>query len=334
MTASPAAARPVLVTGAGGFIGRAVCAQLRAAGLPVRAGYRTAPPDAEGVACDLDAPDRLGDAVAGAGAIVHAAYRATARMPAQIEALLAAADAAGTTRLVFLSSIAVYGDRAGVLDEDAAPGRLDAYGAAKRACEERLLAWTRAGSPSRPRRAVILRPGIVYGRGSALWIDRPLAALRAGALGDLGPRGEGHAALVHVDDVAEAVRLALAAAVADDAGFSALALNLTGPERPTWNLFFRRLAEAAGLPAPRPIGPASFAARRALALPAKALARLGLPSPPRLAGFPSAGERGLFARKAEYPAGRAAARLGWRPDTPLAQGLARSFGGEPVRPDR
>ncbi len=183
-----------------------------------------------------------------------------------------------------------------------------------------LRAWLIA----RPgRRAVILRPGIVYGPGSTLWVDRPLAALEAGSLGDLGARGDGIAALIHVADVAEATRCALAALSGPGPGL--LAANLIGPETPRWNDYFARLAAAAGLPPPRPLKPLRLALLRALSLPAKALARLRLPVPRALRLVPAPGELRLFARAARYETHRARAELGFRATTPLAQGLADSL---------
>ncbi|MDP4006133.1 NAD(P)-dependent oxidoreductase [Methylobacterium sp. NEAU K] len=311
---------PVLVTGAGGFIGRAVVARLTRAGIPVRAGLRRPAPLAiAGVAstrCDLSAPAEIEAACAGAAMIVHAAGRETATMVAQLRALLDAAGRAGVERFVLFSSIAVYGTRTGHVREDDPPGDLDTYGAAKRTCEALLQAWIAAGVG---RRAVILRPGIVYGPGSDLWIARPAAALRAGVLGDLGRGGEGIAALIHLDDVAEATRAAVVAL--QGPGPAATALNLVGPESPTWNAYFAALSLKVGLGLPRRIGRIRLAVLRALAVPAKLLGRLGLPAPTALRLVPAAGEIRLFARAAQYDTRRAVAVLGVRPAIGLDRGL-------------
>lgn len=320
-------AGPVLVTGATGFIGRAVVGRLLADGMPVRAGRRgpVAPVGGEATHCDLDDPASLARALEGASAVVHAACRDPARMPAQLGALLDAASAAGVGRIVFFSSVAVHGGREGHLREDAEPaGPADPYGAAKRACEALLREWAR--EPGRDRSAIILRPGIVYGRGSRLWIDRPLAGLRAGTLGLLGRRGEGLAGLVHVDDVAGATRLALARLLAPGGpGFQDAAFTLVGSDRPSWNGYFQALAERAGIGPLRTIGPLELALLRTLAVPAKILTRLKLPAPAGLAQFPAAGELRLFARRASYDSGAAERGLGWRPSVSLAQGLALSL---------
>lgn len=319
---------PVLVTGAGGFIGRAAVARLRGAGLPVRMGLHRfpgggAPPDGS-VRCDLDEARSLDAACAGASAIVHAAGRNAVAMPDQLRTLLAAADRAGIGRIVFLSSIAVYGPAEGRIGEPDVPPAIaapdDPYCAAKRACEAMLRAWVVA----RPgRRAGILRPGIVYGRGSTLWVDRPLAALRAGTLGDLGPRGQGVAALVHVDDVAEAIRCTLAALMGSGAGL--LAANIVGPDTPSWNTYLAALARQAGLPEPRPLSSGRLALLRALAVPAKALARLHLPAPGFLRLVPAPGELRLFARAAHYDTARARTDLGFRAAIRLPEGLAEAI---------
>lgn len=319
---------PILVVGAGGFIGRAVVARLNEVGLPVRAGLRRLPdgpaPARDIVGCDLDDPQGLDLACAGAAAIVHAAGRAVPGMAAQLRALLNAAERSGIDRIVYFSSIAVYGPAEGRIGEpdippdQAAPD--DPYCLAKRACEAMLRTWVVA----RPgRRVAILRPGIVYGAGSALWVDRPLAALRAGSLGDLGRRGEGKAALIYLGDVAEATRCALAALSGPGAGL--LAANLVGPDTPTWNSYFALLSAIAGLPKPSALGPARLALLRTLALPAKAAARLRLPVPRTLRLVPAAGELRIFARDARYETIRARTDLGFRATTSLTAGLTETL---------
>lgn len=319
---------PILITGAGGFIGSAVVARLVGSGLPVRAGLRRLPdgpaPARDIVGCDLDDPHSLDHACAGAVAIVHAAGRAVSGMTGQMRNLLAAAERAGIDRIVYFSSIAVYGPTEGRVGEPDAPANTaapdDPYCTAKRSCEAMLRAWVAA----RPgRRAAILRPGIVYGPGSALWVDRPLAALSAGSLGDLGPRGEGIAALIHLHDVAEATRCALAALSGPGPGL--LAANLVGPETPSWNGYFAALAASAGLPKPRALRPSRLALLRALSLPAKVLAKLRLPTPRALRFVPAPGELRLFARAARYDTARGRTDLGFRATTPLAEGLAVSL---------
>ena len=126
----------ILVTGGRGFIGAAAAVALREAGFRVKAGVRGSPEATGAVHCDLDAPAGLTEAMRGVETVVHAAYGDIAAMPRQMRALLGAMDGAGAKNLIMLSSIAVYGEAEGPVDEATPPrGRLDPYGAAKVACE-------------------------------------------------------------------------------------------------------------------------------------------------------------------------------------------------------
>src|SRR5207237_284416 len=90
-------------------------------------------------------------------------------------------------------------------------------------------------------RAVVLRPGIVYGPGSAQWSERVARWLHAGRIGDLGACGDGYCNLVHVSDVCAATLKALG--TRDAAG---RAYNLGSPQPPTWNEYFVEYGRALG----------------------------------------------------------------------------------------
>ncbi|GLK81899.1 NAD-dependent epimerase/dehydratase family protein [Methylopila turkensis] len=320
-----------LVTGAGGFIGSAVATRLADVGYQVRAGLRSsALPETlrrrEGLVatpCDLDQPGDLRAAVDGADVVVHAAYGPDAEMEPQCRRLLAAMAEAGCGALVHFSSIAVYGEREGAIVESDGPvGSPGGYGDAKIACEAAIAAW--AGERPADRRALLLRPGAVYGRGSRFWVDKTRARLEAGALGDLGPAGDGVAPLIHVDDVAE-MTFAAVRRLTDVAPFEGVAaLNLVGPETPSWNRYFADLAAAAGLLAPRSIGAVERAFRAALLRPAQIGRRLGLPGLAGLALSPAPGERALFARRAAFSTEAAERVLLTSAVIGLKDGLARS----------
>jgi len=161
MSASP----PIVVTGAAGFIGRRTVARLAQAGCRVWALDRVPWPGeplagVEHYCVDLstDAPPVT------EGTLVHLAWNmARADAAGQTQAL---ADfqrllSAGSWRgVVGLGSAEEYGDLAGRLREDQAPGPLlSAYGQAKFAAGQALAAWARAAN----RKAVWLRPFVVYG---------------------------------------------------------------------------------------------------------------------------------------------------------------------------
>jgi len=126
-------------------------------------------------------------------------------------------------------------------------------------------------SASSDRRAIVLRPGIVYGTGSQFWIDKLGERILSGAWGTFGAAGEGYAGLVHVDDVADIVASAAKALVAPGrSNLPQLATaNVVGPEQPTWNRFFATLATAMGKPALPEFTPSEVAWRQAAASAAK-----------------------------------------------------------------
>ena len=165
----------VLVTGASGFIGRALVADLAAAGHPVRAAMRQ-PADifartVEVVAVsDLTRPVEWRALLKGVETVVHLAGIAHAGPEIAEQAYdrvnrLATAELAetaqrmGVQRLIFASSIrAQCGPVASsVLDETGAPQPTDAYGRSKLAAEQAIRA---SNVPF-----TILRPVLIYGPG-------------------------------------------------------------------------------------------------------------------------------------------------------------------------
>ena len=189
----------VAVTGASGFVGRAVVRRLDAAGWRVRALVRptsvgrAAGLPVEIVAGDLEDTEALGRLVAGAEAVVHCAGAIRGLTGADfhrvnvdgLRRLVDAVQSDGTrSRLVAVSSLA------------AREARLSPYAASKRAGEALLaavtdVAWT------------IVRPPAVYGPGDQAL--RPLwRAIRLGILPVLGSP-QARFSLLYVDDLAEAV---------------------------------------------------------------------------------------------------------------------------------
>jgi nucleoside-diphosphate-sugar epimerase len=166
----------VLVTGATGFVGRAVVSRLRSTGLSVRTSSRSDNPG-EHVIADLERPSALDSLTAGCDAVIHLAARthragssaADARRyrSANIEATARLVDAAlrtGVDRFVYVSSIKVNGestDGRAPFTADEAPNPQDWYGASKREAEDLLRDATRSSAMDH----VIVRPPLVYGPG-------------------------------------------------------------------------------------------------------------------------------------------------------------------------
>jgi UDP-glucose 4-epimerase len=168
----------VLITGASGFVGRALTRSLARTGFHVRAAARNRAliPAAEFVEAvtmpDLSRPVDWRPLLTDVDAIVHLAGLAhvSSKTPsaqydrinrlATKELALQASLARNIRRLVFVSSIrAQSGPSAGyVLTEEDPPQPTDAYGRSKLAAEEFVRGY---GAPY-----TILRPVVIYGRGA------------------------------------------------------------------------------------------------------------------------------------------------------------------------
>jgi nucleoside-diphosphate-sugar epimerase len=176
--------RRVLVTGANGFIGQALCAALSAQGCSVRGVVRKKSSGDQPGAMDhlvineVDEHTQWASALAGVDSVVHLAARVhlmndTAADPlsefrrvnvALTLNLARQAAAAGVRRFVFISSVKVNGEKTAVgqpftADDVAQPS--DGYGISKFEAEQALIQL--AGETGLE--VVIVRPVLVYGPG-------------------------------------------------------------------------------------------------------------------------------------------------------------------------
>jgi nucleoside-diphosphate-sugar epimerase len=261
----------VFVTGASGFLGHAVCAELLERGHQPLALVRrpgSEPPGTTPVAGDLSDGDALRRIVGESkpDAVVHlAAEIATQRDPAKIEEvnvggtrrLLQACKADGGPRFVFTSTV-VTGDAHGaVLDEDSQLPYETVYGRSKQQGEQLVL---ESGLPG-----VIIRPSHVYGAGG-WYAEEIVKRLRQpGRMAVIGS-GANMWDVVRVEDVAAAC--ALAAEKAEGGSV----YHVVDDEPITYFEFVALTAAAMGLGAPRRI-PAWLARRVAGDGPVRAVLR-------------------------------------------------------------
>src|SRR6185437_3239984 len=214
----------ILVTGATGFVGRALCAALapRCALSAVLREASAPPPEAAvihrvaeiGPATEWDAALEGIDAVLHLAAHVHVAGDAAAEaafMRVNCDGTLRLAEAArraGTRRLVYLSTAKVHGEASGNgrFREDDPPRPEGPYAASKWLAEQGLAAIAAAGGPA----TTILRPPLVYGPGAKANVA---ALLRACRLGLPLPFGavENRRSLLFLGNLVSAIETVLAA---------------------------------------------------------------------------------------------------------------------------
>lgn len=232
----------IVVTGAGGFIGRKVLRQL--AGYPARVIGLDLQPAPGGWSSDWlqGSLQRLRE-VPPPFVVVHLAWDMQRGVAAAQEAALAdfrdMLRIPGRVGLVGLGSAEEYGSAEGRLAEDMAPGpNLSAYGKAKHGA---LLASRQDGG-----RCIWLRPFLVYGEGQrgGMAIPYALQCIREGRTAEFSA-GEQYRDFVHVDDVASGIVVA-ARAVTDLAEGECRVCNLGRGEPVKLRDVLARLARTAG----------------------------------------------------------------------------------------
>lgn len=317
----------VLVTGAGGFLGRRVVAALLDRGLAVRALVRR--PDAEltGLGVDVVVGDLRRSAgvpglLDGVDTVVHLAAVVAGSPGAQFtgtvtatEHLLAAMEGSTVRRLVLCSSFSVYdwSRISGRLDEDspleADLGTRDGYAVAK-LWQERVC---RRAAADAPWTLTVLRPGFVWGSGND-WVWG--VGMRAGSttlvVGSRKPLP-----LTHVDNCADAF-----ATVVDDPRADGGTYNVVDgfPLTPVrYARIYRSRYGGRVVVVPH-------RAFRAVGSSAAAVLRTLSGRPARL---PALFDPDLFDARfkpLDFPPSRLTAAVGWHPPLSLEEAVARTFG--------
>lgn len=315
---------PVLVTGATGFIGSRLMHALLEAGIDVKALVR---PGSEAPMQWIEESRVLRGnvnnkrattwAMEGIGTLFHLAAHVNDWGPKETfdkigtsgtQDILEAATSEGT-RVVLASSIAVYGTALGKgerCEEDRPHGTpAGLYGQMKQAQEN--IAWALAESKNLE--VSIVRPAVVYGPKSKLWVDSVLDHLRAKhpALIGSAPKNAG---LTHVENVVDV--LIRAGEVPQAIG---RAYNAADGLAITWEQYLVDLAKLAETPMPRRIPPT--AAHVAAVLLEKTWHLLGKKERPPL----TREALNLVGGDLHIPIDRAKKELGYAPQITYEAGL-------------
>ncbi|HRC59439.1 MAG TPA: NAD-dependent epimerase/dehydratase family protein [Candidatus Propionivibrio aalborgensis] len=203
-----------LITGGSGFIGSNLCQSLARDGESFRIIDKRPSPFFPGKVIEMDILDQeqLVQSVSG-DTIVHLAaeHRDDIRPRDRYDQvnvegtrnICRAASLRGIDRIVFTSSVAVYGFAAPDTGEDGAIDPFNDYGRTKFEAEEVLRAW-QAEAPER-RSLVIIRPTVVFGPGNRGNVFNLISQIARGRFVMVGV-GENRKSMAYVENVVAFIR--------------------------------------------------------------------------------------------------------------------------------
>lgn len=323
----------VAITGATGFLGRALAARLLDEGHRLRAlarptTERSGFPDSavEWVTGDLDDPVSLSALVSGADCIIHAAgmlgeFGITEDTYRRVNAegtrnLLSAAAAALTNgqlgpvpRMLHVGSAGVLGPIRGradgfLFDESMPPAPSNAYERSKTLAESYAREFALAGLP-----VVITRPEFVYGPGDrhVLGLFR---AVQRGMFFYIG-NGQNHCHPTYIDDAVDGMMACLRQ------GRAGQAYQIAGPRPVSFRELAGTIAAELGVPPPRLRVPKALAVLGAVGLEA-AGSLTGRAVPLSRTGV------AFFSEERRFTTAKAERELDYRPRIDMPEGIART----------
>jgi nucleoside-diphosphate-sugar epimerase len=317
-----------VVTGATGLLGSHIAEHLRARGEHVRALVRPSSDTTflrrigvELAVGDLNEPDSLRRAVAGADVVYHCAarvgdwgpWRAFQREVIDATAnLLDACRSAGVGRVLHVSSIIVYGHpriRQEQFTEVEPLGQnpwvWDYYCRAKVRAEELCRQY--------PGDLTIVRPSWIYGPRDRTTLPRVIKALDAGRVAILG-RGDNLLNIIYAGDVAEGAVLA-----ANNPRAKGQAYNLSSEGQITQGDFLNLLADELGRPRLRRHVSYGFAFWGGFL--SEVIGRIiRIRRPPHLTRYAVA----LIGRSTRFSIAKACEQLGWQPRVDVREGVRQT----------
>lgn len=311
----------VLLTGANGFVGRAIAARCRVDGIEVSTTGRTER-NSEALpgyfTADVTAPDALTEALKGFDASVHAAglahqfdkRRGDSASFMKINAdgaemVARSALKAGVRHFVLISSVSVYGPHTELECDESTPCRpQEPYALSKYEAEKRVREIFKEADAC----LTILRLATVYGEGDPGNLSRLIGAIDRGRFIWIG-RGENRKSLIHCDDVARACTRVLLSPCEGTNVY-----NVSAPAQ-TMREIVEGIAAALARPAPK------FHLPSSAALAAASLARAVTPGHSKLGGAKATIEKWLA--DDVYDGRKFEARFDFQPQVNLSEGLHR-----------
>jgi nucleoside-diphosphate-sugar epimerase len=307
--------KTALVTGAAGFLSSALTLRLASEGVKVRALVRRPEkakflhdqPNIDIVQGDITDAARMREVTQGCDYVFHVAVLYGSHAEQQrvnVEGtrnVVQAAEAANITRLIHVSTLAVYGYVVPSEVPETTPlavNHHDPYVVSKGQAESIVRAAKIPYS--------IIRPGGIYGARSGLWTRTMFSVARRNPTIFVGD-GSGTPPIIYVDDV---VNLLLT--VAEHPKAVGEAFNCATDPSPTWREFLGAYSKLAGhnnwlgIPVPIAMGAVSLAS----AFASSTSAQRDLPKLVRYG-----------THRVRYPMTKARELLGWQPKIDLATGV-------------
>jgi nucleoside-diphosphate-sugar epimerase len=308
----------VLITGAAGFIGRALTERLRADGVDVVGLDMQTDKGAGIVAGDITEPGGWQSAAEGCDTVIHTAAAVTNTASDDFgwrvnvlgtKHVIDAAAAAGAGRFVHLSSVRAFSDTGfpdGVTEEHPVRPDSSVYVNTKIASEQVALQAHAEGRIE----STVIRPGDVYGPGSRPWTVLIVETIKKGQF-LLPAMGKGIFSPVYVDNLT--LGITLAASKPEGAG---QVFTITDGVGVTNREFFGHYYRMLGRKGPRCVPTA--AAMALVAVPEAAAAVSGSPTEVKRESMR------YFTRTGTYSIEKAQRLLGYEPAVGLDEGMKRT----------